>query len=921
MRWSILVILILFCGNPFMEAQVKTVFHDGYFGLTRQYYHDTLSVHRVDRGGPAHSAGLRKDDIILAINGETVSGAGLRSWEVAAVMNDRGGTPARFTILHKGEEEPLELTVIRDTLISFQKGCYYEYLFDPSFSMGLQDILTDSVQALFTTPVEMKIRIRAVEEGSPAEALGLEKDDRLISLRSELDNTFSETDIFWGGLEFKVLRRDFKDTILTVERGDSIFHMGVDMESDPLKGITSHGLDVDTSGVYWLRMNLENRSTKDRTFLFELEREDSVTVFVPRDSLTYDSLKTGWDLARKDVSYQFKDWNVVKIPLGREESKTVYVRQNRDTDVNPWIPIVYYSDLDYLLELDKKERILMGLLLGMMLIIAVYYFVLTLYMKNRSNFFYALFILFFAIALFMESGYAYEYISDTSTWNKLEWSLPFEILSILTFLAFGVYYLELKSSLAFWYKFSRILLVVTFIAFIVMIVLVSAFSLHYSMFIVWSISLVTGIGTFLAFPAAIVISILRIRQKYKPARLYLITFILLITLLIVRSSMEMGVYYFSAQPDWVKLLVVNSIHIGVVVTILLFAAALGQRMRASEREKRLAQEKIIEQLKENERLKDKVNRELEQKVRERTREITEQKEEIESQRDEIEAQRDQLHQQHQLVVTQKKELTDSIAYAKRIQSAVLPTEEYLQEVMPEHFVLFKPRDLVSGDFYWIREVRNFLIVAAADCTGHGVPGGFMSMLGISFLNDIVGRSRFDQPGEILDRLRKKVKDTLAQEGKEEEQKDGMDMALAIFNRENNQLEFAGAFNPLYLARNRDMEDPGLDEVQFLETNDHRLYDIKGDRQPIGIYSRESEFHTKKIQLQKGDAVYMFSDGFADQIGGPRGKKYMSKKFKKALLCLQHLSMEEQKAELDQTLETWRGDLEQVDDILVVGIRI
>jgi serine phosphatase RsbU (regulator of sigma subunit) len=319
---------------------------------------------------------------------------------------------------------------------------------------------------------------------------------------------------------------------------------------------------------------------------------------------------------------------------------------------------------------------------------------------------------------------------------------------------------------------------------------------------------------------------------------------------------------------------------------------------------------------------------LEDTVQKRTLAITWQKEQIEAQKDEIEAQmdeieaqRNQIEIQRDLVVSQNREITASISYAQRIQEAVLPSDAYMTEVMPEHFVLYKPRDMVSGDFYWIRRIKNYLVVVAADCTGHGVPGAFMSMLGISFLNEQVSKSRMDPPGEILNRLRKKVKDTLSQQGKVEEQKDGMDMALAMIDMEEKDLEFGGAYNPLYLIRKAAASDDHLMKYFALEVDGYRLYHLKGDCQPVGIYSMASDFSTKKIKLLEGDTIYLFSDGFADQVGGPRNKKFMSRNFKKTLLSIHHLSMKEQKKHLDDTLENWRGKNEQVDDILVMGMRM
>ncbi len=273
--------------------------------------------------------------------------------------------------------------------------------------------------------------------------------------------------------------------------------------------------------------------------------------------------------------------------------------------------------------------------------------------------------------------------------------------------------------------------------------------------------------------------------------------------------------------------------------------------------------------------------------------------EIKAQRDEIEAQRDQL-------VAQKQKITDSITYAQRIQSAVLPHQDYMNAVMPEYFVLFKPRDIVSGDFYWIRESGNKLVVVVADCTGHGIPGAFMSMLGITLLNEQAATCGKNNPGEILGSLRMKVKDMLVQKGTIEEQKDGMDMAIAIIDRDSREIEFAGAYNPLYIIRKGN--------------NDYHLIEQKGDAQPIGIHAAETEFTNHTMKLKEQDTIYIFSDGFVDQFGGEKRKKYKTPGFKNLLLSVQDKSMEEQKTILDTTFETWRGTNEQIDDVCVVGIR-
>lgn len=278
---------------------------------------------------------------------------------------------------------------------------------------------------------------------------------------------------------------------------------------------------------------------------------------------------------------------------------------------------------------------------------------------------------------------------------------------------------------------------------------------------------------------------------------------------------------------------------------------------------------------------------LESRVKQRTREIEDQKVEIEAQRDEI--------------FEQNKEITSSIQYAKRIQQAVLPGKLMLEKTLPEHFILFKPRDIVSGDFYWVDQRNDRIVVCAADCTGHGVPGAFMSLLGLTFLNEIVNKDGILKANAILNRLRSYIKKAMTH--KDTQARDGMDLSLIVIDRQMNMLDFSGAYNPLVIVR----------EGELLE--------YKADKMPIGRHEGEERtFTSHKIALREGDMIYMFSDGFPDQFGGDKGGKYKAKPFKRQLLALSSESTEMQEQILEKELRTWMGELEQVDDILVMGIR-
>lgn len=284
-------------------------------------------------------------------------------------------------------------------------------------------------------------------------------------------------------------------------------------------------------------------------------------------------------------------------------------------------------------------------------------------------------------------------------------------------------------------------------------------------------------------------------------------------------------------------------------------------------------------------------------------EISEKNELLENKNEEITTQNIEISRQRDILSVQKQEITDSILYAKRIQTALLPLKETLDLTIPNRCILFKPKDIVSGDFYWLKKLNDKIIIAVADCTGHGVPGAFMSLLGIMLLNESVAEVQEIKANEILNTLREKVKNALHQTGKRDEQKDGIDMALCILDSENYTLQYAGAYNPLYLIRN------------------NAIKIIEADKNPIGIYIMEkTSFTNHEIQLQKDDVIYMFSDGYVDQLG-LNNKKFLRKNFQELLLKIHKTPMSEQENILNSTIEEWKHDTKQVDDILVFGFSV
>ncbi len=318
---------------------------------------------------------------------------------------------------------------------------------------------------------------------------------------------------------------------------------------------------------------------------------------------------------------------------------------------------------------------------------------------------------------------------------------------------------------------------------------------------------------------------------------------------------------------------------------------------------------IILLLREQKLKKDKER--LEKLVRQRTKTIENQKKILEKHRDnlskfnrEIVTQKKEIETQRDHIFKQNEEMTNSIIYARRIQTAVMPPKEAVEDLLRSYFLIFRPRDIVSGDFYWMTRKNGKVVVVASDCTGHGVPGAFMSMMGVSLLNDIVNVAGVIRPDQILNTLRQKIKATLSQTGRDDEASDGMDIAVCVFDDDRKNLQYAGAYIPMYLIRKG------------------KLIEYKPDKMPVGIHVLEKDsFTLYELGLLPGDKFYIFSDGLVDQFGGPQGKKFKIRPFKELLLRIHELSMTEQKKEIENTLDRWQAAHEQVDDILVIGICI
>ena len=894
---SVLVIAFLLSSLQIF-GQTEIIVYDGYTGIINvSIQNDTASITTLLPEGPAAKAGILFRDQIIAINDSAISGKGFNRRLIKDLLHNKSGESVDLTIKRKGVDSLLHFSLCREPYLHHIPAFEFEYLIDSLEQWDISQIISDSLDSLFINPLTAKSTVYSVEEGSPAAKIGILPGDQLISLLEELDKD-AFLHISSGDLTSSTV-----DTFFTIMRGDSLVYYEMEPSvSTSLKGIESKFSHDFSYPCAWLKIKTINRTLKNRNYILnlpEMAGTDSASFFLTHPSGAIIEKRSGVLIPSDERDFVYKDWHAASLVLDQGAEQIFYIRWRAESAIGA--PLMSFIAQETIVKHDRIERMVLFALMGMMTIISFFFIILFFALRDRQYIYFAFYILTFASFLFVAQGYLGEFQWKESVFKSV---LVLEsetfTLSLVTifFLLFGISYLELKKGLSGWFWSAVVILGLVGIRVIVML-LGSIFNFEIEglfegvIMVIWLFSV-----AFFPLFLLVVPSILRIREGFTPAWYFLIANLVLIPLAIISISQVAYTNSVLTADESVlfRILQVSGVFVAAILQILIFSTGLARKLRLDAQEKKIAQKRIIDQLTENEKLKDKVNRELEQKVQERTREISEQKEEIESQRDEIEAQRD-------LVFAQKKEITDSIAYAQRIQAAILPHKTYLDRVIPEYFVLFKPRDIVSGDFYWVKELGSSVVIVAADCTGHGVPGAFMSMLGITLLNELFVEGRSNLPGEVLGELRTKVKAMLFQEGNIRDQKDGMDMAIAIINQEKKELQFAGAYNPLYLIRGSE------------------LIELKGDKQPIGIHWEETEFRNQVVELKENDSVYVFSDGYVDQFGGEHRKKFKTQKFKELLISVQSEPMEKQKHLIEETFELWRGNMEQIDDVCIVGVRV
>jgi serine phosphatase RsbU (regulator of sigma subunit) len=520
---------------------------------------------------------------------------------------------------------------------------------------------------------------------------------------------------------------------------------------------------------------------------------------------------------------------------------------------------------------DEKDRLIRGVYFGIILFVLLFNLFLYIIIREKSSLYYVLYIFSLLVLQISLTGYGFRFFWPNSTYLANIANPFFASLSIFALIRFTQEFLNLKSfypRLDKAFKISGHLVAINCLLALIYVPVIFKISV-----------LAINVIALLLNIAIIPVVLLVLRKDFAPARYFLYAFIVLVASVFLFILNNFGVY----RSDFYA---AYGLQIGSAVEVVLLSFAIVDKFKKFREDayKRLV---TINQM------KARANEELEVKVKSRTAEIIQQK---------------------QVVEKQKEEIVDSIRYAQRIQNSILPTEKEIKEIFPQNFVLFKPKDLVSGDFYWVGKTSpenewsigsGVELFAAVDCTGHGVPGALMSILGYNGLEECVNHPSVKSPADMLNLINNRIISSLQHdESGEVNMRDGMDIAIGAFNPKTRQLQFAGAKNNLYICRNNEM------------------IELKADRKSIGAEFIESEGYTnREIQLLQGDRIYTFTDGFPDQFGGPRSKKFKSKNLLQTLVEYSELSMEEQVEALREKFETWRGGNEQIDDVCVIGIQI
>lgn len=593
--------------------------------------------------------------------------------------------------------------------------------------------------------------------------------------------------------------------------------------------------------------------------------------------------KSGNERPFKEKTYAHRK-NIFPIELAASEVKDLVIVMESDGEVINF-PLIFWEE-DVFHQTDYRNQFFHGFYFGVLALVVFIFFFFYLLLREISFLYYILYVAFQFLLQFSLEGYSSQYIFPNSPFWGNNMVLLSAVFTVFFLLVYAISFLQLKERLNGAYNYFRIVIFLILFTLILTLLPGITHALAYPI-----INIISLIGT---VSIIVIIFMLKKRGHYVN-NAFAIGFFLLIIGAVIFILGNIGVIGDARLSEM-------ALKISSGLEILALSVSMAGKYKELQEEKELAQEKALEN--------------LERIVQERTHEVQSQKKQIEE---------------------QHKDIVGSIKYAQRIQDAFLPKRQEIKEVLDEHFVLFLPRDIVSGDFYFVESVTTQAgdrvdLFAAVDCTGHGVPGAFMSFLGNNFLQQSTKRPEINSPATAMDFLNNgiletlKIKESIA---KGQPIRDGMDMTLCGINRTTNELYFAGAKNSILLVlpvgreTDFDFNNECIKGPVYNENKTHFLVEIKGDKHPIGLYGEESvmKFTNHTFKVKPGDLIYSYSDGYIDQFGGPRNKKFGTKRFKALIVELAELSMDEQRVRLEKAFTDWKGELEALDDVIVMGVKV
>ncbi len=561
------------------------------------------------------------------------------------------------------------------------------------------------------------------------------------------------------------------------------------------------------------------------------------------------------------------------LHLKKGETKTFYVA------IKSQHIISFHLQLGTLIQFDYKshsEDALFFLYIGIMLLLCSYNLFLAIGTKRKGNIFYGLYILFLIISMFYIKGYTTNFFD--SPWLAVHSNINVAIM--MFFLALSISHFT--NIIAFSKPLFYVRYVVLFFATFSVILNISGYAMWANIIVV-NLSFVGGIW-------GLGIAITLIKHKVSFENIF-IFFAFMCFMLggIMHVLMIKGIIK-------INLFTENVFMLGSGIEVIFLSISFSLSIQRIKKDRYRTQQKLLQITEENRKLVLERAKELEKLVHQRTLDLEYSNNEL---RDTIE----HVRLQKKIIENKSKHINDSINYAKNIQNALLPPFSLVKKLFPDFFVLYKPKDVLSGDIYWIAEYKNKKIAAAIDCTGHGVPGALMSMTAHGILQQIVFEKKITQPNIILNELHNGIRYALKQDYTDTD--DGLDIALISYDQNTKELQFSGAKNPLIYIQNNE------------------IVEVKGDRVSVGGIKegKERNFQLHSIELKKDTHIYLSSDGYQDQFGGKEGKKFMKKSFKEKLFTIHQLPLKQQAQNLEITLNNWKGDIEQVDDILVMGLFI